>query len=154
MLHPVFSILSYLLPCPLVSFPAPPLPYHTPRATRHTQREREREMAITSAMLGAIRLIPSLNSKPNCSSNSTSLSHVKAQKCTQIVPRSVANRLHPVVPLSVSVAIPSIAFFLSPEVSVYLFNKGLYLLVLSFHIWRDFGCSAFYAYETLKLCIF
>ncbi|XP_078178328.1 plant/protein [Carex rostrata] len=75
-------------------------------------------MAITSAMLGAIGLIPSPNSKPNCSSNSTSLSHVKAQKCTQMAPKSVDNRLHPVVPLSVSVAIPSIAFFLSPEAAL------------------------------------
>lgn len=133
MLHPVFAIHS-LISFPVPSCPSLPHPRHTP----HRETQREREMAITSAMLGAIRLIPSPNSRPNSNSNSSSQSPVKAQKCTQIVPKSVANRLHPVVPLSVSVAIPSIGFFLSPEVSVSLFNKGFYLLVLSFHIWRDF----------------
>ncbi|KAJ3693967.1 hypothetical protein LUZ60_009447 [Juncus effusus] len=65
-------------------------------------------MTITTAMLGATRLIPSSNPNPTLRSNPSSLS-TKTQKCPQIIPQQIAT-------LSISAAaFTTIPFLLSPQ---------------------------------------
>ncbi|KAJ4770622.1 Stromelysin-1 [Rhynchospora pubera] len=113
--HAIHALIS----SPLLWVPVDPVYFSfVPCIVQNPSTQREREMAFTSAMLGAIRLIPSPSTNLSSNSNSSSLPSVRAQKCTHITPKSAPNKLQSVVSLPLSAAIPSIAFLLSPEAAL------------------------------------